>query len=145
MAHWDTSALLKLFVAETDSQAFVVLAASLTAPPSTAFIARHEARTALLRREGEGALPQGEADRLYADLLQDIASGDIMESALTPALEAEYGEVLRECLLSTPPVFIRTNDALHLATARLDGEQEIVTADARQRVAATHVGFKVLP
>jgi hypothetical protein len=42
MAHWDTSALLKLFLAEPDSSAFEALAA-VGGPPATAFIARQRA------------------------------------------------------------------------------------------------------
>ena len=68
MAHWDTSGLLKLFLAEADRAVFEALAAQ-GGPPATAFIARHEARAAFLRREGEGALTPGEGDRLYQDLL----------------------------------------------------------------------------
>lgn len=144
MAHWDTSGLLKLFMNEADSPAFIALAAT-GAVPVTAFIGRHEARAAFLRRESEGSLPAGEADMLYQDLLTDIANGDILEVSLTPALEAEYGKVLQQCLLHSPPVFVRTNDALHLASARLMGEQALISADVRQRAAAVHLGFKVLP
>ena len=115
MAHWDTSALLKLYVAEPDSAVFEGLVVS---PPVTAFIARHEARAMFHRREGEGALAVG---------------------------EAAYGLVLRQCLLHSPPVFVRTNDALHLAAAMQAGEIEFVTADVRQRAAARHLGFNVLP
>jgi predicted nucleic acid-binding protein len=144
MAHWDTSALLKLFLAEADSSAFAALAA-VGSTPVTAFIARYEAHAAFLRREGEGALIEGEADLLYLDLLADFANQDIVEVSLTPALEAEYDEVLRNCLLHSPPVFVRTNDALHLAAARLEGEKEFISADSRQRAAAEHLGFTVLP
>lgn len=68
-----------------------------------------------------------------------------MEVPLTPELEVEYGKVLQQCLMHSPPVFVRTNDALHLASARLMGEPELVSADTRQRAAAVHLGFKVLP
>ncbi|MBM3889415.1 MAG: type II toxin-antitoxin system VapC family toxin [Verrucomicrobia bacterium] len=144
MAHWDTSALLKLFLAEADSPVFTALASSRGAP-LTVFIARYEARAAFMRREGEGALPPGEADRLYQDLVTDIANGDIAEMPLIPALETEYANVLRQCLLHSPPVSARTNDAMHLAAARLAGEREFVSADNRQRAAAVHLGFTVLP
>ena len=106
MAHWETSGLLKLFMNEADSPTFAALAASGSAPV-TAFIGRHEARAAFLRRESEGALPAGEADLLYQDLLTDIANGDIVEVPLTPALEVEYGKVLQQCLMHSPPVFVR--------------------------------------
>ncbi|MDI1312020.1 type II toxin-antitoxin system VapC family toxin [Prosthecobacter sp.] len=136
--------MLKLLLAEADSTSFVALAAR-SAPLVTAFIARHEAQAAFFRRESENALPVGEADLLYQDMLADIANGDIVEIPLTSALEAEYGAVLRRCLLHSPPVFVRTNDALHLASAKLAGEQEFISADIRQRAAALHLGFTVLP
>lgn len=145
MAHWDTSALLKLNLAEPDSAQFEALAAAQSTPPTTAFIARHEGRAAFFRREGEGALPPGEAEALYQDLLADMANGDVIETLMTPAVEAEYGAILKQCLLHSPPVFIRTNDALHLAAAKVAGETEFVTADARQRTAALHIGLVVLP
>jgi hypothetical protein len=78
MAHWDTSAPLKLFLTEDDSTVFCALAAEDNAPV-TAFIARHELQAAFTRSEGEGSLQRGEADRLYADFLEDISRGDIRE------------------------------------------------------------------
>jgi len=39
----------------------------------------------------------------------------------------------------------RTYDALHLASAKVAGELEFITADVRQRAAALLMGFTVLP
>ena len=50
-------------------------------------------------------------------------------------MEREFGVVLEACFSQTPPTFIRTNDALHLASAKVAGEQEFITADVRQRAA----------
>ena len=144
MAHWDTSALLKLFLTENDSSVFSGIAAE-GSDTVTVFIARHELQAAFVRREGEGALPKGEADRLYNDFLGDLATGDIHEIPFSVELEVEYAKVLRQCLLHSPPLFVRTNDALHLAAARLAGELEFVSADIRQRECAGHLGFRVLP
>jgi len=63
----------------------------------------------------------------------------------TAALEQEFGIILNQCYSQSPPIFIRTNDALHLAAAKLVGEQEFVTADTKQRTAAALLGFTVLP
>ncbi len=144
MAHWDTTALLKLFLAEDDSTVFCALATEGNTPV-TAFIARHELQAAFTRREGEGSLQRGEADRLYADFLEDLSRGEIREIPAGGMLEAEYAKVLRQCLFHSPQVFVRTNDALHLASARLAGELEFVSADLRQRERAAHLGFKELP
>jgi predicted nucleic acid-binding protein len=44
-----------------------------------------------------------------------------------------------------PAIFIRTNDAIHLAAARGAGETEIVATDKRLREAALALGFTVFP
>jgi predicted nucleic acid-binding protein len=98
-----------------------------------------------MRRESEGALVKGEADNCYQALVNDISAGEVLESTLNLAIETAYDDVLRECLLRSPPVFVRTNDALHLAAARVAGETQFVTADKRQRAAAVRAGFIVLP
>ena len=82
---------------------------------------------------------------MYADFLEDLSRGEIREIPAGGMLEAEYAKVLRQCLFYSPQVFVRTNDALHLASARLAGELEFVSADLRQRESAAHLGFKVLP
>ncbi len=60
MAYWDTSTLLKLYLAEPDSARFEALAIASPLPPMLSLIARHEACAAFLRREG--VLPPGEAE-----------------------------------------------------------------------------------
>jgi predicted nucleic acid-binding protein len=144
MSHWDTSALLKLYVQEADSAGFVSLAAA-TPELVTVFIGKHEARAAFRRREAEGVLTTGGADLCYQKLLNDIQSGRIQIMPESADLDSEFGRLLDQCLSQSPPIFIRTNDALHLAAARLKGGTEFVSADNRQRAAAMFLGFTVLP
>lgn len=144
MSYWDTSALVKLSVAEVDSAQFQELA-SRAARLVTAAIAPLEARTVFRRREAEGALPVGEAVALSTDLARDAADGRIIVQAMDAAVEREFAKVLDACFAQTPPVFIRTNDALHLASAMTSGETEFVTADIRQRAAAELMGLTVKP
>ena len=144
MSYWDTSALVKLSVAEADSPQFQQLARS-AARIVTAAIARLEARTVFRRREAEGALPPGEAAALAADLNRDVGNGRVVIQAADTDVENEFGKVLETCFSQTPPVFVRTNDALHIATAIVAGEAEFITADARQRAAATLLRLIVLP
>lgn len=144
MSYWDTSALLKLYLQEADSAAYVNLAAN---DPEivTAFIGKHEARAAFRRREAEGVLTSGGGDACYQKLLADIQRGRIRMIPETADLESGFGQVLDQCFSQAPPLLVRTNDALHLAAARLAGEQDFHSADARQRAAATLLGFKVHP
>lgn len=144
MSYWDTLALVKLSVAETDSGQFQTLAAN-AARLVTAAIARLEARTVFRRREAEGSLPAGEAAVLSADLDRDIADGRVVAQAVDAAVEHNFAKVLDRCCSQTPPVFIRTNDALHVASAIVAGEVEFVTADIRQRAATGLMGLTVQP
>jgi predicted nucleic acid-binding protein len=145
MSYWDSSALIKLYVQEFDSAAFRAFAAKATRVV-TASLTRHEMRTVFWRREAEGVLLSGEAAVLYGELNADIAAADILIQAETVAVEREFGVVLEKCFSQAPAAtFIRTNDALHLASAKIAGELEFVTGDVRQRTAALLLGFTVLP
>ena len=144
MSYWDTSALLKLYLTESDSSTFQSLAET-TPRLVTGFIGKHEARTAFRRREAESVIAQGAAEECYQKLVKDLSQNQIQMVPETTFLDHEFGRVLESCLSQSPPVFIRTNDALHLAAARVAGEVEFVSSDIRQRFAAEYLGFTVLP
>jgi predicted nucleic acid-binding protein len=144
MAFWDTSALLKLYLAEADSPRFEALALE-SGELVTAFIGKYEARTSFRRKEAQGVIPTGEADVCWQRFCADIQGGRIRLVPESSATENEFGRILDQCLSQAPPVFVRTNDALHLAAAKIAAAVEFVTADARQRAAATLLGFKVHP
>ena len=143
MSYWDSSALVKLYVNEADSAQFDALA--LPGPVVTGTLALHEARTVFRRLEAEGMLPHGQGTALFAQLTGDVAAGKIQVQTETDAVRGKFGEVLEACFSQTPSVFIRTNDALHIASALVAGEKEFVTADARQRAAAVLMRLAVLP
>ena len=135
---------MKLSVAEADSDQFQHFAGQATRI-FTAAIARFEPRTVFRRREAEAALPVGEAAALSAELDLDIAEGRFVVQAIDASVESEFARVLEACFSQTPPIFIRTNDALHIASALAGGETEFITADSRQREAAELMGLKVHP
>ena len=60
-------------------------------------------------------------------------------------VEREYGQVLTLCYKRSPPIPLRTLDALHLACARVAAESEIIATDKRMRDAATVLGFSLFP
>ena len=60
-------------------------------------------------------------------------------------IEAEFNAVMAACYRRTPTLPIRTFDALHLASARVSGETEIVATDNRLRDAAKLLGFSLFP
>ena len=145
MSYWDTSTLVKLYAQEPDSPVFEAHAASQISPPLTSRIALYEARATFHRKEAEGVLAAGTAQITYNELLQDVATNDVWLVELDAAVELEYGQVLNLCYQQTPPLLLRTLDAIHVASARLSGETEIVATDKRMRDAAKLLGFSVFP
>jgi predicted nucleic acid-binding protein len=145
MSYWDTSTLVKLYVKESDSTAFEEYALKTTEPMQSSRIALYEARATFRRKEAEGVLHAGSAQMLYSQLLHDIAAGEIHILELGGDVEREYGQVLDLCYQQSPPIPVRTLDAIHLASARIGRETEIVATDKRMRDAAKVLGLSVFP
>jgi predicted nucleic acid-binding protein len=144
MSYWDTSALAKLYVQEVDSLAFETHAANARLI-TVCETGRLELRTVLRRREAEGSLSPGSTKTLHALFCSLIDSGQFVEETITPELEAEFYDILDTCLSQSPPIFLRTNDGLHLAAARRANESEVVSTDKGLRKAALFLGFTVFP
>ncbi len=145
MSCWDTSTLVKLYSQEPDSAAFEDYALNAPDKAITSRIALYEARATFQRKEGESILQPGCAQRLYTQLMQDVADGELRLVELGADVEREYGRVLGQCYQQTPPIPLRTLDALHLASARESGEIELVATDKRMREAARLLGFSLFP
>ena len=144
MSYWETSALAKLYVQEADSAIFESHAANHPSIVVSETV-RLERRAVLRRREAEGALSPGATEILHASFCALISSGQFTEEAITPELESEYDSILDSYLGQSPPIFLRTNDALHLAAARRANQSEVVSTDKGLRKAALFLGFTVVP
>jgi predicted nucleic acid-binding protein len=144
MSYWDTSCLVKLYTPESDSPVF---ASYLATHPScvTADLSLLEFWATVRRKETEGTLATGEAQRVQTALEQDGSAGAISIVEIDQRVRVEYKAVVHRCLSQTPPIYIRTNDAQHLAAAKCAGESEIVATDKKLRDAALLLGFTVFP
>jgi predicted nucleic acid-binding protein len=144
MSYWDSSALAKLFVLEPDSVSFRKLAAA-NFPLVASFLARCELATTFRRRETEGSLWPGAARELRERFDRLVRGGRIVLEPEKDSLRGKFEAVLDDCFSASPPVFVRTNDALHIAAAHTAGQSALVTADIRQKKAAELCGLTVLP
>ena len=144
MSYWDTSCLVKLYTPESDS---VFFASYLASHPfcSTADLSLLEFWATVRRKEAEGTLAAGEAQKVQTALEADVSSGVIAIVEIDLRVRVEYKEVVEECLSQVPPIYIRTNDAQHLAAAKCAGQVEIVATDKKLRDAALLLGFTVFP
>jgi predicted nucleic acid-binding protein len=144
MVFWDTSALLKLYVAEPDSNAFAAVAQS-EEPLLIAAWTTHELLCGLRRKELLRDLKAGGAEAIYQRILQQIAAGSLHVIAYTTAVAQRTTEVIRGCYSARAPVAIRSLDALQLGSALAGGAVELVSADARMRAGAKIFDLRVLP
>ena len=144
MSYWDTSTLGKLYFPEADSLAFSQKAASATLIV-TAKLALFEMRRVAFRKESDGLIPANTAETVLSQMDGDIAAGEIRVVEMNPQAEAEFSAIMARCYRQSPPIAIRTFDALHLATARAAGETELVVTDKRMRDAAKLLGFSLFP
>lgn len=145
MSYWDTSALAKLYTAEADSPVFETKAAEPDATFTTARVTVLEFRRVALRKELAGAIQPNGAETVWQELEADIASGWLRVVEATEQVMLEFDRVMATCYRHSPPVPVRTMDALHLASARVAGETEIVGTDKKLRDAAVVLGFKLFP
>jgi len=144
MAYWDTSCLLKLYAPEADSAALEAHLAS-GAAVVTSEITRWELWAALRRKEAAGDLSAGGARQALRAYDADILAGQIAMEPLSAAVVTEFEAIIEKCVGQTPPVLLRTLDAMHLAAATVAGEVELVATDRRLREAALTLGFRVYP
>ncbi|HZL35354.1 MAG TPA: type II toxin-antitoxin system VapC family toxin [Tepidisphaeraceae bacterium] len=144
MAYWDTSCLAKLYAPETDSadlKARVIGGTSII----TSEIARLEIWTTLCRKEAVGDLIAGGARRGLQAFDQDVATGMIGVETLHTAVVEKFENIVERCYSQVPALALRTLDAIHLASAMVAGESEMITTDKRLRDAALQFGFQTYP
>jgi hypothetical protein len=102
-------------------------------------------RRVAFRKESEGFIPAGTAESVLTQLNQDVTAGQIRIVQLDALVEAEFDGMMAACYRHTPPMPVRTLDAIHLASARADGQTELVATDKRMRDAAKLLGFSLYP
>jgi uncharacterized protein len=145
MSYWDTSALAKLYVAEPDSALFRRKCAAQRQAPVTARITLLEMRRVAFRKEAGGLLRPLFAERILQKLAAHVQTGGVRVVVDEQAVVAEFDRIMAACYRRNPPLPLRTLDALHLASARVARETEIVATDARLREAALFLGLSLFP
>jgi len=144
MLFWDTSAVLKLYVDESDARPFRTLARR----PESLLISAltvHELHCGLHRKEFVKALKPGMAEVLYQTFRNEIEAEYFRLIAYNSRVEQHALAVVRQCYGAGKPVLVRVLDALQLASAMAAGATDMVSTDARMRQGAALLGMKVFP
>jgi predicted nucleic acid-binding protein len=136
----DTCILVKLLVAEPDSEFFTD---SLEGKPIvTSEVAQTEIFSALLTRERAGKISSNDRRRAWREFLSRVEEKEIRMEPLNTVVLRKAMHSLERC---HPRVPLRTLDAIHLATADICHDFPLATTDERLRDAATLLGFSIFP
>jgi uncharacterized protein with PIN domain len=144
MHYWDTSALAKLYVAELDSSQFSARW-SQSGTITTSTLARWELFCVLARKEADGLIPSGAAEIIFNEFLADVGGGAVVLVPMQEAEEDRFRNLVLRLYRSRPPLFTRTLDGIHVATAVLHGAIEFVCTDLNMRKCAAASGLAVYP
>ena len=144
MRFWDSSALLKHYAKELDSEEFRQLAVDGETPLISTFT-RHELHCAFWRKESSKAVDRGAAEILFQKFLEQIETGIFKLVSYDATVRQRLSEVVRRCYGALKPVAIRSLDAMQLASALAGEASEIVSADSRIRDADALFGWRILP
>jgi len=136
----DTSIIVKLLIAEPDSEFFV---RSLEGQRlTTSELAQTEVFSALLARERAGKIDSSDRRLAWKEFQARVADEEIKLEPLNSVVLRKATHCLEFC---HPPAPLRTLDAIHLATADLCQDFPLVTTDARLANAARAMHIPVFP
>ena len=145
MAFWDTSALLKLYVRERDSNRFHDLIQTLPEKTAISQLTLAEMHRALWAKVFARAVPSDFAQKAYREFRADTDRAVLDVVPFERAVEEEFDRIIPICYQASPPVPIRTLDGLILASALVARIVRLVSTDSRMRAAGRLLGLYVLP
>ena len=142
--YFDSNYVLKCYVPEPGAHLVRALASRPVMKSSSRF-GRIEVMAALHRKVREGSLTRAQHKTLWANVMADEAAGVWTWLPFDGAVE---NAMVQAFLALGSKVFLRTGDAMHLATASVNGFKAIHSHDKHVLRAATAFGLKgvdVLP
>ena len=138
MVYLDTSALLKRYIPEANSEAFDAYFID-RAPASISRLGLVETRCALARKRRSRQISPEREKAAMNEIRTDIQDGILV---IYPVGDTHFAEGLH-LIDKIAKVPLRSLDALHLAIARSLDVHELATADAVMRRAAQALGINV--
>ncbi|HKK18569.1 MAG TPA: type II toxin-antitoxin system VapC family toxin [Opitutales bacterium] len=140
--YWDSSCLLKLYCQETDSAAFREKIAASSEPPVSSVLAKTELSHAFQHKAARGETGNRPAAEFLRFLEKDIRLGRLQFFPVGSDVLKAAEMIAAKCYGTTEPIFLRTLDGIHLATAQLTKSARIISTDARMNAAAQILGMR---
>ena len=139
IAYIDTSAFMKRFIPEANSDAVDELLQSGTYRLAISSLTVTEFRSVIKRRVREGSIDSVFANKAVSQLLEEIASGALRFHAIDAAIFNLAGELIDK--LTAP---LGTLDALHLACAKATGAEVMISSDRQLLRAASTSDMQII-
>ena len=137
MRYFDTAYILKLYLVEEGTDA-VMQAANESGGLTASFLAFSEVHGALHRNLRDGRLDRDEINAVLERFDEDVEQDMWHWLPISMSIHQRVASVYRELPAS---VFLRTADAIHLATAVEHGFRDIYSSDRHLLAAAPHLGL----
>jgi predicted nucleic acid-binding protein len=144
MIYWDTSCVIKLYTAESDSEEWQHHACDAEEQLVSSALMRTESAYALEQKECRGEILSGGAAKLLELLDHDVAGGRFNLFPVGEDVLSEAVAIAGVCYRASPNVPLRTLDGIHLATAALLKCTCIATTDEGTRKGAQILGITLL-
>ena len=141
-AYWDTSCVLALYAPEEISSQAAELATLEKGQIHSSAILEFEMTFAVHAKEARGEIPSGGSAKVLSQFQTDLQRGRFLLVPLGIDIKACTRDIAARTLQAEPPVFLRTLDGIHIATALELGSSELITADRKMADAATRLGIK---
>lgn len=141
--YWDTSCILALYVTDALSRQIAARASKEKQALASSAILEYEMTFALHAKEAKGEIPPDSAARALAKFQSDLHKGRFLLAPLGQDIKIRATEAARATLRNDPPLFLRTLDGIHIATALQLQSVELITADKRMAAAARILGISV--
>jgi predicted nucleic acid-binding protein len=141
-AYWDTSCVLALYAPEEISSQAAELATLEKGQIHSSAILEFEMTFAVHAKEARGEIPSGGSAKVLSQFQTDLQRGRFLLVPLGIDIKACTRDIAARTLQAEPPVFLRTLDGIHIATALELGSSELITADRKMADAATLLGIR---
>ncbi len=133
MIYFDAAFLVKLHTGEPDSARLLEFVREKDEPIASSVTSRMEVVAALHRKYREGAMSHADMRKAHGQFLRDVDTGRIVSVVFSHHVV----DRVEHAFLKLPStIFLRTGDAIHLATASEAGFKEIYSNDNHLLAAA---------
>jgi len=144
LIYWDTSSVIKLYTAESDSTLWHSVAVDRTDERVSSALLEAELAFALSQKELRGEVASGGANALLRIFRHDVKVGRFILFPLGADVIRRAAALAKEAAACQPTCPLRTLDGLHLATAAILRCKDIATADVRMKAGAHLLGMTVV-